>query len=64
MQLHIPLFFMYSNIYMYVLGKTDSQTIRDVWNIQNLDMVMKYANGLGPDINFFTGMYIFIHVYS
>jgi hypothetical protein len=46
-----------------LLGKTNSQTISDVWNIQNLDMVMKYANGLGPDILFFTGMYINMYVY-
>lgn len=41
-----------------LVGRTKTQNISDVWNIKNLDMVMKYANGLGVDINFFTDLSI------
>jgi glycerophosphoryl diester phosphodiesterase len=38
------------------IGNTNQQPIGDLWNSQYLDSVMSYADGIGPDINFFTDL--------
>lgn len=37
-----------------LLGLSGTQTVDDVWNAQNLDVIMGYANGVGPPTAFFS----------
>lgn len=37
-----------------LVGLSGNQRIADVWNGANLDMITKYANGIGPPTSFFT----------
>ena len=37
-----------------LLGLSDGQEIKDVWNASNLDEIMIYANGVGPPTSFFS----------
>jgi glycerophosphoryl diester phosphodiesterase len=37
-----------------LLGLSGTQTVDDVWNARNLDVIMGYANGVGPPTAFFS----------